>query len=316
MLLGTAGTGTTWGIATSLKERWGEHVHLVVADMQPEHLVATSSLAERFERVPAVSDDRFADALLALIGDERIDTYVPTFDAEIVLAARLRDEGLLDGVRVPAPPLWAAQTCLDKHAASRWLEQEGFPAPRVIPFEPGAWHERGIVVKPRQGVGSVGVERLEGREEWSRWCERPDLDDWIAQEMVTGTEVTLDCFRSGAENASRVLCRERVEVKSGVCTKARIFEDDDLAHIGVSIGAGLGITGAYCLQLMLCEERGWLATDVNPRPGAGTRLSAALGVNLHAAMFVNLWGFSTAGLLPSLSGERWVVRQYREIVLV
>ncbi|HEX3519055.1 MAG TPA: ATP-grasp domain-containing protein [Solirubrobacteraceae bacterium] len=315
ILLGTAGTGTTWGIATSLREHWGERLHILATDMLPERLVATSSLADRFVQVPAVSDAAFQAGLLELIEQDQIDTYVPTLDAEIVLAARLREEGRLEGVRVLAPPLWAAATCLDKRAMSEWLSGKGIAGARTIAFEADAWSEAGIVVKPRRGVGSVGVERLRERRSWESWCERADHEDWIAQELIEGPEVTLDCFRSRSGGEGRVVCRERVEVKSGVCTKARVFEDDELAQLGLAIGDGLSITGAYCLQAMNAGDQGWLVTDVNPRPGAGTRLSAALGVALHAAMFADAWGLSTEGLLPRLGRERWVARQYREVVL-
>lgn len=316
VLLGTAGTGTTWGIATSLRERWGQELRLVATDMLPRHLVATSALAERFVQVPEVADERFEELLLGLIDEESINTYVPTFDAEIVLAARLREQGALPGVRVLAPPLWAAETCWDKRAADRWLDSAGFPAPETIPFILDAWRDAGAIVKPRRGVGSVGVERVDGQERWAAWCARDDLDDWIAQEIIEGPEVTLDCFRATHGSATRVLCRERVEVKSGVCTKARIFDDPELAGLGAAIGSELALGGVYCLQAMRHPERGWLVTDVNPRPGAGTRLSAAIGVLFHAAWFADAWGGPTDHLLPALEHEHWVVRQYREVVLV
>ncbi len=315
VLLGTAGTGTTWGIAVSLRERWDDELRIVATDLLPGHLVATSALAERFEQVPPVSDPRFEEALLSLLAEESIDTYVPTFDAEIVLAARLREAGALDGIRVLAPPLWAAETCWDKRAAGDWLASAGLPAPEVIPFALSDWREAGVIVKPRRGVGSVGVARVTDREQWSGWCARADLDDWIAQEIVAGPEVTLDCFRSSRTSRSRVVCRERVEVKAGVCTKARIFDDGELGAVGTAIGAGLELSGVYCVQLMRSPDRGWLVTDINPRPGAGCRLSAAIGVLFHAAWFADAWGADTAHLLPALDGERWVVRQYSEIVL-
>jgi carbamoyl-phosphate synthase large subunit len=315
ILLGTAGTSTSWGIASSLRERWGDRLAIVATDMLPGHLVATSALTERFVQVPEVSDDRFVPVLLSLIEQESINTYVPTFDAEIVLAARLREGGALKGVRVLAPPLWAAQTCWDKRAAAAWLQSAGLPAPDMLPFAAAAWRPGGAIVKPRRGVGSVGVMRVSERDQWEALCQRDDLEDWIAQELIDGPEVTLDCFRSTREQRSRVVCRERVEVKSGVCTKARVFDDPGLASTAVAIGAGLELGGVYCLQAMRCPRRGWLVTDINPRPGAGTRLSAAVGVLFVAAWFADAWGLPTAGLLPPLDHERWVVRQYQEIVL-
>jgi carbamoylphosphate synthase large subunit len=315
ILLGTAGTGTSWGIATSLRERWGDEVRIVATDMLPRHLVATSALAERFVQVPVVSDANFEGLLLELIGEESIDTYVPTFDAEIVLASRLREQGMFEGVRVLVPPRWSAETCWDKRATSRWLASAGFAAPDEIAFAENAWREAGVIVKPRRGVGSVGVARVPESGQWAEWCSRDDLEDWIAQEIVDGPEVTLDCFRSTRRSGSRVLCRERVEVKSGVCTKARVFDDAELAAIGAAIGAQLELGGVYCLQAMRDPVRGWLVTDINPRPGAGTRLSAAVGVLFHAAWFADAWGAGTEDLLPALQREHWVVRQYREVVL-
>jgi carbamoylphosphate synthase large subunit len=314
-MLGTAGTGTSWGVAASLRERWYDQLHIVATDMLPQRLVATSALAERFVQVPAVEDYRFQEILLSLIAEEAIDTYVPTFDAEIVLAARLREQGAVDGVRVLAPPLWAAETCWDKVRASRWLTEAGFPSPEMVPFSGGAWRPSGVVVKPRRGVGSVGVARIGDRHEWSAWCARDDLDEWIAQELIDGPEITLDCFRSTWTSQSRVVCRERVEVKSGVCTKARIFDDPQLAAMATGIGAGLELGGVYCLQVMRAPDRGWLVTDINPRPGAGTRLSAAIGVLFHAAWLADAWGAPTSHLLPALERDHWVVRQYREVVL-
>ena len=316
VLLGTAGTGTTWGIAASLRECWGDKVRLIVTDLLPGHMVATSALADQFVQMPAVGDnDQFQSALLSVMEAESVDTYVPTYDPEIVAAARLRDGGLLSGVRVLSPPLWTARTCLDKLAAACWLERSGFPAPISVPFAEDAWSGSAVIVKPRRGVGSVGVTRVDTRDAWIGWCGRDDLDGWLAQELIAGPEITLDCFRSAQGGDSRVVCRERVEVKSGVCTKARIFDDPELASLAVEIGAGLELNGVYCLQAMRSPNRGWLVTDINPRPGAGTRLSAAVGVHFQAAWLADAWGLPTTDLLPPLERERWVVRQYQEIVL-
>lgn len=315
VLLGTAGTATTWGVARSLRDRWGGRIHIVATDRLPQRLVAASALADHFVQMPAVADERFAPDLLSLIAEQSIDTYAPTFDGEIVLAARLRDEGALDGVNLLSPPLWAAETCWDKVAATRWLESSGSPAPASLPFERDAWTGDGVIVKPRRGVGSVGVTAVTDRTAWEAWCDREDSDDWIAQELLPGPELTLDCFRSSRGAGSRVVCRERIEVKAGVCTKARVFDDDELAEIAVAIGEGLRLDGVYCLQVMRSRDRGWLVTDINPRPGAGTRLSVAVGVQFQAAWFADAWRLPTDQLLPPLDRERWVVRQHQEIVL-
>jgi carbamoylphosphate synthase large subunit len=319
ILLGTAGTGTTWGILSSLRERWGEGVHVTATDMAPGHTVAATALADAFHQVPAVSDEEaFCEVLFELLAEHRVNSYLPTFDAEIVLAGRLRDEGRLDGIRLLAAETWAAEVCWDKLRAAEWLVEEGIPSPATARLDRREWNGAPLCLKPRMGVGSVGVEQIPDEPSFARWQERDDSDAFLVQEHLPGPELTLDCFRSRQDGWTRVLCRERVETKAGVSTKARVFEADDaLFGIASSVGERLELGGSYCLQVMQSgDERGWLVTDINPRTGAGTRLCTAVGVDFPAATLADAWGLPAKPLLPRLDRERWVVRQYREIVLV
>src|SRR5207248_606409 len=123
------------------------------------------------------------------------------------------------------------------------------------------------LLKPRSGRGSVGVLRIDTKERFE--SARNSLGAYVAQEPCVSPEVTIDAFRGRDGKSFRAVARERLEVKAGVCTKARLFEDDELASIAERIGDGLDLTGTYCVQVMRSAESGrWLVTDVNPRPGA------------------------------------------------
>jgi predicted ATP-grasp superfamily ATP-dependent carboligase len=315
VLIGTVGTTTSWGLLVSLREAF-DGTYVVGTDTEPAYLVAASSLCDRFEVAPAIEEESFAATLLALIDNATIDTYFPIHDAEIVVAARLRDEGRLNDVICPVPPTWAAQLCRDKLAAAKWLTEEGFPTPRTCTVDAVPDVDSGWIVKPRYGVGSVGVEAVRSADALDRWQSCADRDAFVAQELMLGPEVTLDCFL-GTDGRARAVCRERIEIKTGVSTKARVFEDSELEQLAIRIGKRLGLRGAYCLQVMRDDVGGenWYVTDINPRPGAGTRLSVAAGVNVHAAMMADLWGFDSEPYLARLGRERWVVRHYEEIVL-
>lgn len=313
LLVGTAGTGTTWGILSALRERYGDAPYVLATDMAERRLVAGAALADAFAQVPAVADPAFADTVLALIAEHAIDAYLPTFDAEIVLAGTLRDAGRLDGVQLLAPPTWAAQVCWDKLRAAGWMAEQGLPTPGTARLDEATDADLPLCAKPRRGVGSVGVRIVRTPAELAALRTELDATTMIAQRLCDGPELTLDAFR-GADGWTRAVCRERVEVKAGVSVKARVFEDDDLSALAAAVGAGLELTGAYCLQVMRHDDR-WLVTDVNPRPGAGTRLAAAVGVDFQAALLAEAFGGDPRALLPRLERDRWVARQYREIVL-
>jgi carbamoylphosphate synthase large subunit len=100
-----------------------------------------------------------------------------------------------------------------------------------------------------------------------------------------------------------------------VCTKARLFADERLQELAGAVAAACGLRGTFCLQVMRGRAGRWMVTDVNPRPGGGTAMSVAVGMDFHAAMVAAAWGADGASLLSLPDGERWVARGYVEHVL-
>lgn len=311
--LGAAGTGTAFGILRSIHEQFPGTIRVIAADMFPRHLVASAMLADCFEQVPPVSEPSFPGALRGGLSRHGVDTYVPILDEEIWLAATLRDSGELTGIDVAAPPTAAAEICLDKQLAARWLADNGLPTPATAEIGDFPWRPEGVMVKPARGRGSVGVRLVESERELDALrATEPSL---IAQQRCRAPEVTIDAVR--ANGTFRAVCRERIEVKAGVCTKARVFDDQELAALAHAVANGLDLRGAFCMQVMRAwdDDARWQITDINPRPGAGTRLTVAAGVEILAAGLAALWGLDVAPFLPPLPRPTFVLRQYAEYVV-
>ena len=311
--VGAAGTTTAFGLIRSVRDGWGHAVHVTAADSNPPQLVAAGALADAALQVPYTSDPAFPDLLVRELGERATDTYVPIHDAEILLAARMLAAGRLPkDLTLRAPSLAVAERCWDKLAMARWLHDAGLPTPATWDSAEAPWDPAGRFVKPRQGVGSVGARVVRDEAEFE--LLRGD-DGLVVQELCSPPEVTIDVFapRSGAD--VRVVCRERIEVKTGVATKARVYEDAESADLAARLVGALPLPGLSCFQVMRDADGGWTITDVNPRHGAGTRLGAAVGVDLIAADLAELWGEDPARFLPPLNGERYVVRQWQEFVV-
>lgn len=310
--LGAAGTAVAFGFATAIRRRWRDLVTIVAADTNPRHLVAASTLADEFEQVPRVDDADFLKVVVDLLVAHKIDTYVPILDQEILLVAEAQESSRLpSSVSALTPSATSAETCLDKLLTSRFLARVGLPTPATWGGEidkPTADFPDELVLKPRQGVGSRDVSFI------SKAMLNSIPTHFIVQERCGPPEVTIDAFR-GRRGENRAICRERLEVKSGVCTKARIFEDTGLAHLAMAVGASLGLHGAYCIQVMKNTSDGtWLIVDVNPRPGGGTAMSAAIGIDMFAAHLADAWSWETR-LASTRLADMFVVRQHQEFVL-
>lgn len=309
--VGSAGTGTAYGLCQSARRHFGSSVRIVAADTNPAHLVAASAMADTFERVPPVSSPTFAAYLADALLRHHVDTYQPLLDEEIVLGAEMRDDGRIGpSIAVLAPSAAAAAACLDKLETARRLHSAGLPSPRTMRLAEARW-EPGLVVKPRRGRGSVGVRALSSETELA---PLRDNENWIAQEACVAPEVTVDAFRSRTIDLFRAVCRERIEVKAGVCTKARVFEDAELETLGRRLCLTFDLWGAVCFQVMRDRHGNWVVTDVNPRPGAGTAMSAAAGVDPLFASLLDVWGRDPTIAVPRLARERFVVRSYAEHV--
>jgi carbamoyl-phosphate synthase large subunit len=310
--LGSAGTVTAHAIARSIRGAWGAAVRIVAADINPPALVSSADLADVTEQVPLVAErEAFTAALRDGMRLHAVDTYVPLLVAEIALAAELRDAGALPGVRVLAPAAETARLCADKLLLAARLEAADLPVPPTRAAREAVWWPHGVVVKSRTGEGSRGVETITEPDALARAHARGD--GAVAQRRCSGPEVTVDAFRSGRDHGFAAICRERLEVRAGVCTKARLFRDVELEAIVEAVMAELGLTGAACVQLMAGPD-GWELTDVNPRSGGATAMSVAAGFDLPAAALADLWGEDPWPHLRPFTGEAHVVRSYVESI--
>lgn len=312
VLLGSGGTGTSFAIASRLKANWGNDVRLIVTDIFEKKLVSTSLLADVFYKVPYAKDPSFSKVLIDILKTEGVQTYIPILNDEIKLAAELKKDQQLSGV-----DFWSSETyalCTDKLFADEWLNTIGVRTPRRINLadlggDSGPWFS-----KPRSGFGSSGAEVL--TLDQLRAMNRDAASDLLIQELCSFPEVTVDSFYDAATNVGYAYCRERLETKSGVCTKTRLFADPELSDIASKIGQSLGQQGTICFQVMKSKD-GWAVTDLNLRSGAGTALTCAAGYDVISAAFAcrNAEDYSKFIKPIGDSEEYFITRQYAEFVM-
>lgn len=283
-------------------------------DVNPGHLVTASLLADSFVQVPPSGSPEFEQELLKIIRHQDVDTYLPLIDKEIETAARLRAESRIPtNIQVLAPGLEAAVVCLDKFRTAQWLEENSLPTPLTVlasaDIRPLG---KRFFLKPREGFGSKGARMA--TPEAVEAMDASDRQRWVAQALCYGPEVTVDAFFDPDRNLTRTVCRERVETKSGVCTKARLFFDKCLDEIAATISSRLPLFGTFCFQAMRYHDR-WCVIDINARPGGGTAMSAASGIDFFGAAFARAWGIDPRPAIPALQRPVFVTRQYSEYVM-
>lgn len=309
LLITAAGTGTAWGYALALAQQFPQ-ARLVTADTNTAAWCSAAQLAARHVTWPPFEEgDAYLAQLNALIDAQAITHYLPIIDPEIDFAARHAA-----GIRaqVVAPPAAFTSLALAKDRYAATLAAVGIDSPRTL--DPAAATERlaaGRLVFAKR-PGGFG-----GRGTWAVQ-DAGQIDTLPAgsflQEGLPGPEFTADCFPLGDGDVF-VSVRERVETKSGVCTKARIAPHPAMQSIACTLVREFGLVTPFCFQAMAEGER-LAVTDLNPRLGAGTAMSAANGSDFYAAHLAFVLGKPWRQHLQRHHERCAVTRQYVEILSV
>jgi carbamoyl-phosphate synthase large subunit len=303
VLITAAGTGTAYGYALALAQ-FQPQVRLVTADTNPRSLVSAAGFADAHHQVPAFGADAgFLDHLVTLMRQEGVTHYLPIIDPEIAYAAE-HSAGLPAQVLAPL----AAAVAVEKQHFPQRLGALGLDTPQIFGRDRLADRLPCYAKRPA-GFGGRACWPVQGPDDLAQLPADAFLQEW-----VTGREYTADCFATGDSDFAFVSVRERLEVKSGVCTKARIAPHAGMEEAARRLVTGLGMSGAFCFQAIETESGRLAVTDINPRLGAGSAMSGANGSDFFAAHWAGAFGGEPRQHLRRLRVRCHVTRQYVEFL--
>ena len=298
------GTATAWHLCNLIKTYFADRFVLYVGDINDKNLIPASTLSDKYFQLPPINDPVYYDYMLKLLKEEKIDIIVPLIDFDLEIFSSDNPDLLKLNILSTAPDAKTMGTAKSKSKISELLANNGIPVPKQY-VQGDIDPEKAYFVKPDAGFGSKGATILKGK----------DIDfseKIIVQEILQHPEITIEIFKK--DNFLASLCRERLEVKSGVCTKARFFYDKGLEEIIHRIDALLPLPLASCIQFMKNDNQEWRLTDLNMRLGAGTALSSTAGFSLASAFLSVLSGENDfKSYLGAVVDNQIVVRVYSEI---
>lgn len=313
IMVGAVGTGTAFGIITRLRMIWGDSIQLIGTDINPEHLVTSSIFLDEFYQVSKSETSGYAKEISKLIIEKEIDTYIPILNAEIVIAGDLSASS-----SHPNSTFWSSDKyakCTNKRFANDLLKESGIPIPYTLTEVGDISRYDEWFIKPINGYGSYATRRISSSE--LNVLGNDLISNMLIQEICDQPEVTVDSFYDYRNHFGRAYCRERIEVKSGVCTKARLFSNTVLSDIANKIGRTIQQIGAITFQVM---KRGdsWVVTDLNLRTGAGTSMTCSAGFDVINATYAARKNLDYEEYIPELpiGGSIVITRQYTDFVML
>jgi len=231
--------------------------------------------------LPRVSSGRYVEELLDLCARKKIGLVVPLIDSELPLLAASRDifyDKLGCVVAISNPE--TVNIGNDKLATWNFFAANNIPTPRTFTREEAEKklkkHEMRfpVIVKPRWGSSSQGVTRCDTEDQLSFYISTEK--DVIVQEMLFGSEVTLDIMGDGEGGLLALVPRKRLKIRGGEVERGITIDEGLFYGYVVKIVEVLKPFGAINIQCFVTED-GPFFTEINPRFGGGYPLADAAG---------------------------------------
>ncbi len=256
--------------------------------------------------LPRSSHPEYFDRLLATCQEHQIGLLISLNDLELPLLSQQRDRFLAIGtVPLIANPA-AIDICFDKWKTYQFLKQNNIPAPKTYRSLADALEALAVgelkfplVVKPRWGTASIGVEFPQDNEELElayhlikkrltrtilAAASLTDPDRCVLiQERIVGGEYGLDVINNLQGEHVTTFAKRKLSMRGGETDRAVTTHNPLLIEIGRKIGQNLQHIGNLDCDVLSSPD-GYRVLELNPRFGGGYPFSHVAGANLPAAL--------------------------------
>lgn len=256
--------------------------------------------------VPPVTDQGYFDEIIGLCQLHNIRLLVSLNDLELPQLARERGRFETIGCTPVVSSQEVVNLCFDKWETIRFLEANGLRAPKSflsVDEAAAALRTREltypVVVKPRWGTASIGIDFAEDEEELRAVYEllqkrlrRTILRNAsesepgkgiIIQEQVEGLEYGLDVVNDLEGNHQAVFVKQKLSMRAGETDRAVTADHPGLSEIGARVGRALRHIGNLDCDVFLNGDQATVL-EMNPRFGGGYPFSHLAGANVPAAL--------------------------------
>ena len=130
------------------------------------------SVADKTVVTPLIYDDGYIDFLISYCKKNRINAVISLFDIDLLVLAQNKERFNENGITVVVSDESVISVCNDKWKTYQFLVNSGFNEPKTFLSLVDAYKALSsreldfpVIIKPRWGMGSIGVYQAENEEE-------------------------------------------------------------------------------------------------------------------------------------------------------
>lgn len=255
---------------------------------------------------PLIYDEQYIPFLLSYCKGNNIDALISLFDIDLPVLSRNKERFMQIGTKVLVSDVKPIEICNDKWKTYMYLTENHILAPKtfltlsdVIAALENAEISFPVMVKPRWGMGSIGVFEAETMEElkvlykktrrsiqksYLKYESAMDLEhSIIIQEKLNGQEYGLDVINDLNENYVATIPKMKFAMRSGETDCSVTVPDEELINLGKNLSSIMHHIANLDVDVFKVGEH-YYVLEMNARFGGGYPFSHLAGVNLPLAI--------------------------------
>ena len=254
--------------------------------------------------VPSIYSPDYIDALKRIIKEYNVNAIISLNDLELPILSRNKIDLESLGAKVVISNEKTIDIAFDKWKTFSFFKSIDIDTPKTYLTLTEAINaikrselSYPLIVKPRWGSASIGIDVVENEEELSvshqlqhikirksilKDASAEDLEKSILiQEKIEGDEYGVDILNDFNGNHYGSFVRKKLTMRSGETDKAISVIDSKFSHLARVIGENTKHIGNMDCDFFVCNDKIYFL-EMNPRFGGGYPFSHEAGINTPA----------------------------------
>lgn len=267
------------------------NIHLKIYGADMLETAPALIYCDAVQKVCSMKDENYILELLKICEKEQIDMLIPTIDTDLLVLSQNVEKFEQIGTKVLVSKTDKIAVCRNKNLTADFFASCGLKAPKTVNNYQDYKGTYPCFIKPKDGSSSINAFKVENESELEVYAGQ--IEDYIIQPFIEGTEYTVDIFCDYEGKAIFVIPRVRMAVRAGEVLKTKITMDERIIAECQKLLTAFRPCGPMTVQLIRQNEtEDDYYIEINPRFGGGAPLSMKAGAR------------SAEVILKLLSGEK------------
>ena len=284
--------GTRNKVIQYFKKELEEKGRVIATDMS--ELAPAVYEADKFYKVPRMTDEGYIDVILEICRKEKVDGILSLIDPELSLLAKNKEKFEAIGTTILGSDYDVCELSLDKIKMYEFCVNHGFKAAKswnsVSDFKSALLANEvtfPVFVKPQCGSASIAISKVYDMETVELLFDHAkEGEQLMIQEFLNGQELGVDVYIDMISGkVVSIFAKKKIVMRAGETDKSVSFKDEKLFALVKEFVYAANYRGQIDIDIFDIDGEYYIS-EVNPRFGGGYPHAYECGCN-HMRLIVN-----------------------------